>query len=153
MFGCIPRVSSEAVGSDHSKSIAICCTVSLIAPKLIFKGLQIFSMSSSLTIVDPKPACTQNTLWFVDLSLTTAPKGSHSKRSFIFQKTLPGSSIFSPRRLVHSAPNPRYLLTFLSSWFPLSMKIYFGYFSFSAKSKQSTSRLWDPLSTQLPRKR
>ena len=62
-FHDIPKVSSEAEGSDQSRSIAIYCTASLMAPKLIFSGLLIFSMSSILLIDVPRPPCTQKILF------------------------------------------------------------------------------------------
>jgi len=137
----MPIVSAEGVGSLHNKSIAACWFASFILPRVILRGLWIFSISSTLLIEDPIPPWTQKTYMQFVLSYNTAASGIMSKNSFILEKTELASLMSSPSLTAHSYPKPRYLLTLRSSWLPLNMKICFGYLSFNAINKQITSRL------------
>jgi len=106
-FGCTPKMSSFAVGSLQSSSIAACWFSLLIWPRVIFRGLYIFSMSSTFCKVAPIPACTQKTLLLAPLSLMMAARGRYSNMSLSFWKIELGSLMSSPRRRAHSYPNPK----------------------------------------------
>ena len=140
-----PLSSSFSFGSLQSKSITFWWFSIWSLPSFISNGLYICSIPSISIMVGPIPPWQQKIRYY--LSVTIAAKGICSNASFILAKQLFGSLMSSPNRFAHSSPNPRYLFTFLSSWFPLKSIIYFGNLSFRAIKRQMTSKLYWPLST------
>jgi len=135
-----PLSSSFSFGSLQSKSITFWWFSMWSLPNFISKGLWIYSIPSISWIVGPIPPWQQKILCY--LSVTIAANGIYSNASLILAKQLLGSLMSSPSLFVHSSPNPRYLLTFLSSWFPLKSIIYFGNLSLRAIKRHITSKLY-----------